>query len=57
MGVFDSESVAKELNIPLLAVGQLVFEGRLRPSEESLSFSFNKNDVKKLKDTDLSKYR
>lgn len=52
----NSEEVAKELNIPVLAVGQLVFEGRLSPTDENFNLTFKKEDVIKLKSFDLNKY-
>lgn len=51
MGVEDA---ARYLGIPLLAIGQLMFEGRLNPGD---GFSFQKDELDKLKQVDLSGYR
>ena len=51
MGV---EEAAKYLDVPLLAIGQLMFEGRFNPSD---GFRFRREQLDRLKQVDLSGYR
>lgn len=48
------DDAAEYLDIPLLAIGQLMFEGCLNPSD---GFSFRRDKLDKLKQIDLSEYR
>jgi hypothetical protein len=55
--MLSSQEVADILNVPLLALGQLVFDGKLRPTLIGGDYVYYEHDVDAIKDNDLSEYR
>lgn len=55
--MLNSREVADILELPILAIGQLVFESKLIPTVVDDEFMFKETDVNYIRTLDLSQYK